>query len=166
MIYNKLNMVKVLVVSLTLLVFTACNSNRNTTSDNTDSLLPDKSLSDNNQTNEKLCYANYSSKDSMKLQLVNKDNTVTGSFNTKIFGKDENKGTFTGLMKGDTLIADYSFLSEGVLSVRQIAFVKRNNTLTEGYGDVEEKGGKMSFKNIDQLKFDDKKALKIIPCAE
>lgn len=155
---------KLLIASFTLLAFTACNSNPNTASDNKDSV--NKKLSDINYSNTKICYANYTSKDSVQLQLTNLGNTATGTLIIKLFGKDENKGTFSGLMKGDTLIADYSFLSEGIVSVRQIVFLKRNNSLVEGFGDVDEKDGKMSFKKIDQLNFDEKNALKIIPCHE
>lgn len=136
---------KILIIGFTLLACTACNSNLNTTVENKDSLLLHKKLLDSNNVNEKICYANDTSKDSVILQLKKKGATATGTLVKKLFGKDVNKGKFYGLMKGDTLIADYSFFSESVLSVRQIVFLKRNNTLIVGYSEVEEKEGKMIF---------------------
>ena len=58
-------------------------------------------------------------------------------------------------MKGDTLVADYTFNSEGKLSTRQVAFLKKDGKLMEGFGEVVEKDGKIYFKSISDLKFDD-----------
>lgn len=157
---------KILVAYSILLAFTACNSNQNNTVENKDSLTINKKQSNTTRFKEKECFANYTPKDSVKLTLINNGYTVTGTLEIKLLGKDENKGNYTGMMKGDTLIADYSFFSEGVLSVRQIVFLKRNNTLIEGHGEVAEIDGKMSFKKLDQLKFDEKAALKIVACPE
>ena len=56
-------------------------------------------------------------------------------------------------MRGDTLVADYTFNSEGIESVRQVAFLKKGDQLLEGYGDVEQKDNKTVFKNISTLSF-------------
>jgi hypothetical protein len=56
-------------------------------------------------------------------------------------------------MKGDTLLADYFFLSEGTRSIRQVAFLKRGNSLLEGYGNIEEQNGKTVFKKDKGLSF-------------
>ena len=70
-----------------------------------------------------------------------------------IFEKDKNNGIFEGELHGDTLIAEYTFTSEGKESIRQVAFLKKGNQLFEGFGDMEDKNGKMMFKNISTLKF-------------
>ncbi len=49
-------------------------------------------------------------------------------------------------MTGELLIADYSYNSEGIQSVRQIAFKKTGKTFIEGYGETETKNGKTIFK--------------------
>jgi hypothetical protein len=67
-------------------------------------------------------------------------------------------------MIGDTLIADYTFASEGTVSVREVAFLKKDHVLIEGFGDIEEKAGKSIFKNIATLRFDDKLALRETEC--
>ena len=90
------------------------------------------------ETATRQCYASTLNKDSALLVLNFKGNIVEGSMDYKINGKDKNKGSLNGEMKGDTIFVDYKFLSEGVESVRQVAFLKMDSTLTEGYGDVEE----------------------------
>ena len=69
-------------------------------------------------------------------------------------------------MNGDTLLADYTFQSEGTESVRQVAFLKKGDGFVEGYGDVEDQGGKMVFKNTAMLDFGSGTAFTKVPCAE
>ena len=156
---------KMFIVYLAAFAFTGC-INQQPGSANKDSHTVDKKLSDTNYSNEKNCYANYSLKDTVKLELVKNENIISGTLSFKYFGKDENIGTFAGVMRGDTLVADYTFMSEGVTSVRQIAFIKLDNTLVEGYGDVEEKNGEMVFKNIGKLNFKDGAPLVLGVCGE
>ncbi len=111
------------------------------------------------------CYAD-TFKDKVFLNLTIKDNNVTGSLDYQIAGKDQNKGSLQGEMRGDTLIADYNFMSEGTQSTRQVIFLKRGNTLMEGYGDVEEKNGKMIFKNTAQVNFGNGIVLQKVECKE
>lgn len=99
------------------------------------------------------CYSSITGKDTVLLKVETFPNVVTGKLTYKLYEKDSNSGNFNGVMKGDTLIADYTFLSEGKSSVRQVAFIIKNNTATEGYGNMEEKAGKMVFKNIQNLTF-------------
>lgn len=67
-------------------------------------------------------------------------------------------------MKGDTLIVDYTFDSEGSESVREVVFLKRNNQLIEGFGDVEEKDGKTVFKDKSKLIFGNSIVFKKVDC--
>lgn len=78
----------------------------------------------------------------MKLTLTG--NEVTGDLACKYFQKDQNKGTLRGVMIGDTLFATYTFTSEGIESSREVASLKKDNDLVEGYGDVQEKNGMLS----------------------
>jgi hypothetical protein len=100
------------------------------------------------------CYMGTSGKDSVILTL-RKDNedVATGELSYLFYEKDKSRGTFSGRMKGDTLFADYTYSSEGTQSTREIAFLQKDNTLTEGYGDATEIGGKMTFKNPSDLQF-------------
>ncbi|MDA6070600.1 hypothetical protein NJT12_13310 [Flavobacterium sp. AC] len=107
------------------------------------------------------CYASSAVKMSFN---VNSHQEVNGKLSYNIAGKDKNEGTLIGNMKGDTLIADYTFMSEGVSSVREVAFLKQEGTFVEGYGDVAEANGKVSFKNKKLLKFDQKNVLTKVDC--
>lgn len=64
-------------------------------------------------------------KDSIFLQLHIDNNIVNGDLEYKRFEKDRNKGTIKGMFRGDTLFADYTFMSEGVMSVREVMFLKK-----------------------------------------
>lgn len=113
--------------------------------------------------NETHCYAR-NDKDTFWLQITKSGESITGSYTTNIQGKDKNTGTLSGTMRGDTLIADYTFLSEGQYSVRQIAFLRKSDLMIEGFGDVEENNGKMIFKNTSSLSFNEKNSLKEVAC--
>jgi hypothetical protein len=52
-------------------------------------------------------------------------------------------------------VADYTFMSEGIQSTRQVAFKKDGNSFIEGYGD---------FKNVDSLNFNTSMKLVEIAC--
>ncbi len=165
------NMTSKLFIIIASVVFISCNNNEGkttaenkTTTDNkvaNDSIASEKTNSANEVSE---CYVNTKSKDSMLLHLTVKNNIVTGNMNYQIAGKDKNKGTLQGEMRGDTLFADYTFMSEGTQSVRQVAYLKKDNSLLEGYGDVEEKGNKMVFKNTGKLNFGKGVVLQKIDC--
>lgn len=111
------------------------------------------------------CYLGILKKDTVSMSLSIKGNQLSsGKLNYKFFEKDKNEGSLIGEMKGDTLFADYTFMSEGVSSVRQVAFLKKGNTYLEGYGDIEENSGKTIFKNTKQIKFDGKIVLSKVDC--
>ncbi len=112
----------------------------------------------------KTCYAYIKDKDTVMLSYTVAGNAVTGKFNYKLSEKDKNTGDISGLVKGDTIIADYTFNSEGRTSVRQVAFLKKGNQLLEGYGPTEEKDGKIAFTDVNGLKFVDAITLMLTDC--
>ncbi|PBJ12335.1 hypothetical protein [Flavobacterium sp. ACN6] len=95
---------------------------------------------------------------------VNSHQEVNGKLSYNLVGKDKNEGTLIGNMKGDTLIADYTFNSEGVSSIREVAFLQKDGTFIEGYGDVVTANDKVSFKDKTKLKFDAKNTLTKVDC--
>lgn len=95
---------------------------------------------------------------------VNSHQEVNGKLSYNLTGKDKNEGTLIGNMKGDTLIADYTFISEGVSSVREVVFLQKDGTLIEGYGDVTDANNKVTFKDKKKLKFDTKNTLTKVDC--
>jgi hypothetical protein len=99
---------------------------------------------------------------SMQITAANKE--IEGYLKYNLVGKDKNKGSFKGVQKGDTLLATYTFQSEGVESKRDIAFLLKNKQLLEGYGEMLVEGTTSKFKNPSQLKFDSAIPLSKVDC--
>ena len=99
------------------------------------------------------CYTFATKKDTAFLHMNVTDNIVSGDLEYHFFEKDSNKGTIQGKIIGDTLIAEYTFLSEGTTSIREIVMIKKGNDLVEGFGDVRELDNKISFLNRAKLSF-------------
>nr|WP_121269250.1 hypothetical protein [Pedobacter schmidteae] len=107
---------------------------------------PKKSSSD--------CYVYIKNRDTASLKIKMEGEELTGELNYKLFEKDGNTGKIAGEMRGDTIIAEYTFDSEGLRSVREVVFVKKaDGNIYEGSGEMMDKGGKMVFKNPSTLKF-------------
>jgi hypothetical protein len=114
----------------------------------------------------KKCYAHYKNRDTVELSIVTTGKQVTGTLRYQLFEKDRNNGTITGEIKGDTLLANYTFNSEGTESQRQVAFLRKGDQFVEGYTGVEEKGGQIIFKDAKSLKFDGTIRLSEMPCKD
>ncbi|MEO8172945.1 MAG: hypothetical protein ABI581_07675 [Sediminibacterium sp.] len=100
------------------------------------------------------CYLYNDSSNIISLRATFYKDSVSGALNYDIYEKDKNSGTILGVMKGDLLVADYTFTSEGKVSVREVAFKKSGSTFIGGVGEMEEKDGKMVFKDTGKLNFD------------
>jgi thioredoxin-related protein len=135
----------------------ACNS-ENKTTQATDISVATSADTNNVQTAQTFsdgCYAYIKNRDTALLSLKVAGEEITGDLSYKLYEKDSNKGTIAGEIKGDTIIAEYDFNSEGVRSIREIVFLKRDGKLYEGFGEVETKGTKTMFRNRASLKFDE-----------
>jgi hypothetical protein len=110
------------------------------------------------------CYAHTTATDTIRLTLQTTQPTVTGQLTYHYFEKDRNRGTISGSMHGDTLLADYTFQSEGTTSVRQVAFLRRDIGFIEGFGPVAERQGKTVFTQPRALTFDAKYTLLPVAC--
>ncbi len=112
------------------------------------------------------CYASVMGQDTMRLQVQGMGEEITGNLSYNFYEKDDNEGTLRGQMRGDTLLADYTFQSEGTESVRQVVFLQKEGSFVEGYGDMEDRGGKMVFKNTAALDFASGTVFQKVPCPE
>lgn len=110
------------------------------------------------------CYRYINNKDSVAMNISINDNTVTGELEYYFYEKDSNSGTVRGTIKGDTLFADYSFISEGTGSVREVAFLKKGSNWVEGFGDMKENNGKMIFTDKSTLQFNGNIVLTEVRC--
>lgn len=112
------------------------------------------------------CYSAIIKKDTIAMTLnIKGDQLISGKLSYNFYEKDKSFGTLVGKIMGDTLFADYAFMSEGVSSIRQVAFLKKGNTYVEGFGAVvDDNKGKVTFKDMKQLKFDGSIVLSKVDC--
>lgn len=135
------------ILTLAAAFFASCQS-ESTKSDSADTSMNTKENGNSSQ-----CYQSIENRDTASVTLNIQDDKVTGSLSYNLFEKDKNNGVIAGIVKGDTIIADYTFQSEGTTSIRQVAWLKQDNQLIEGFGDVEEVEGRTQFKSIEKLNF-------------
>ncbi len=113
----------------------------------------------------KECYRAILKKDTISLTLNIKNGQLSSGNLSYFYEKDKNEGTLAGEMKGDTLYADYTFMSEGTSSVREVVFLKKGDSYIEGFGDViDDNKGKVTFKDKKELKFDENIVLSKVDC--
>ena len=146
-----------ILISLTLTI--SCNSGENE-SENKDSQAGDSKK----QSSPLNCYRWANAGDTILLKLIHVGDAITGTLVYDHKEKDDNKGTIQGSMRGNLFVADYTFQSEGVQSVRQVAFKLEQDSFIEGYGDIHSQNGKMLFKTLDSLKFNESIKLVEIAC--
>ncbi|MGY3055185.1 hypothetical protein ACVWYG_003398 [Pedobacter sp. UYEF25] len=108
------------------------------------------------------CYQYAEKGDLINMEITELGEKVTANLNIAYAEKDANKGKFVGRLTGDKLIGNYTFNSEGVESVRQVAFLVNNNQLFEGYGEMGADGTK--FKDIRTIKYPTNMPLKKVDC--
>jgi hypothetical protein len=112
------------------------------------------------------CYRYVSGKDSVLLHLKVAGSAITGNLNYHYDQKDQNAGTLNGQLKGDTLLATYTFMSEGKESQREVAFLKKGEEWIEGYGAIKQDNGKAVFVSTSALDFTAAKPLTRTDCRE
>ena len=123
---------------------------------------------ENAQTNiapsqDSTCYLYVQNRDSIKLSIQQNEGSVTGTLAFLFYEKDKSRGTLSGEIKGDTLFANYTFTSEGMLSYREVAFLKRDDTFVMGTGQTLNTGNRDVFQNHEGLQFDNGILLKQVP---
>ncbi|TCC87119.1 hypothetical protein FBD94_11815 [Pedobacter hiemivivus] len=146
----------ILILAAFSLIMVSCNNENKEKHDANQAKITAKDTGTEPKINSNDCYAHFKNRDTATLKINIEGNNLIGDLDYKLFEKDSNKGKIAGQIKGDTIIAEYTFISEGVKSVREVAFLKKaDGNLYEGFGEVMEKNGKMVFKNHSALKFDD-----------
>jgi hypothetical protein len=99
------------------------------------------------------CYLGISGKDSIMISLDDNLGTITGKMRYNNFEKDSSFGDIIGIKNGDTLKLNYTFQSEGLVSEREIYFLKKKDQLLEGIGDHKSDGNKDLYANPSKLKY-------------
>jgi hypothetical protein len=153
-------MKKVIVLSIVFMsILVSCKKEKEAAPAAVEQIVADEPVSEE-------CYRAILKKDTISMTLALKGNQLTsGKLSYNFYEKDKSFGTLVGKIKGDTLFADYAFMSEGLATVRQVVFLKKGNTYVEGYGDVtDDNKGKVTFKDVAQLKFDGNIVLSKVDC--
>ncbi len=112
------------------------------------------------------CYVYEGNGSKISLQVTSIDDEVSGKLTYSLLEKDTNTGTFTGTFENNILLADYTFLSEGIESTREVAFLLKDGQLIEGYGEIEVDGATATFKDEDDLNFSSTMPLSKTECPE
>jgi len=110
------------------------------------------------------CYFQIVNRDTSSLQLQKKDSSLTGALSYSIYQKDRNDGTVMAEQSGDIIKGWYLFKSEGIISVRQVAWKISGEELWPATGEVMQKNDTTMFAKPDQLKFDRTRPFKKVPC--
>ena len=143
------------IIALSLVIFASCNTEKKQES---------TTKTEVKTTQTETCYQHTKDSSTIRLNVIINDNMITGNLTYDYYQKDKSKGTIKGQLKSDTLFADYTFMSEGVESVREVVFIKTANGWIEGYGEIDDKDGKVVFKNRNKITFDNNVVLKETAC--
>jgi hypothetical protein len=90
------------------------------------------------------CYIYFGNMDTVRITITIQDKNVSGELTYRHFEKDSNDGQLKGVLSGDTIIAEYTFESEGIKSIREVAFLKQGTTLLEGFAPMDTTGTRFS----------------------
>jgi hypothetical protein len=110
------------------------------------------------------CYSQVMARDTASLQITNKGNAVSGSLSYNIYEKDRNDGTIQADQTGDVIRGWYLFKSEGVISVREVAWKVNGEELWPATGEVVQRNDTTLFAQPGSLNFDSAHPFKKIPC--
>ncbi len=143
------------IIVLSLAIFASCNTEEKQESAN-------KTEVKTSQT--ETCYQHTKDSSTIKLNVTINDNMVTGNLLYDYYQKDRSAGKIKGELKSDTLFANYTFVSEGVESEREVVFLKTANGWVEGYGEIDDKDGKVMFKDKSKITFDNNVVLRETTC--
>ncbi|WP_231463279.1 MULTISPECIES: hypothetical protein [unclassified Pedobacter] len=137
-------------IALSLFLFSCkSDSKKYTTVDS--SIMSDKT--DNYRSPDE-CFTYDKNGDNVSLLIYGTgNNKVLGKLNYSLSGKDKNSGQFYGRTVGDTIIVDYKFQSEGVWSIRQVAWIRQGDKLLEGFGETYQDNDIVKFKNYRKLNY-------------
>lgn len=110
------------------------------------------------------CYTAVSGRDTAGLRLEERDSNLNGALSYNYYEKDRNEGSFQGEVHDGMLTGWYLFRSEGVMSVRQVAWQIRGSELWPAIGEMEQRNDTMLFRDLSKLRFDSVLVFRKVPC--
>jgi hypothetical protein len=111
------------------------------------------------------CYKAGNEKDIYTFNISSQNNEiVSGTLAFNNFEKDSSKGSFSGTYRNSILLGNYTFQSEGMNSVMEVAFKKVGNNFVRGYGEVNADG--TTFVNPETITYEENElsVFKKTPC--
>ena len=110
------------------------------------------------------CYLFVQDMDTIKLALESVEGKIKGRLTFRFFEKDDSEGVINGEMRGDTLLATYAFTSEGLMSYREVAFLRREDSFVMGSGEILNRGNRDVFKSPELIEYDSGVVLMRVSC--
>ncbi|MEH6679334.1 MAG: hypothetical protein V7724_02245 [Sediminicola sp.] len=150
-----------------MLLFLACKESPKTEIPQVETVVPAETpikeeVAEQNALRE--CYRFTGNNDTITIKLAKKGERIIGTLDYYFYEKDKSTGTLEGHISGDTLFAVYEYTSEGRLSKREVAFLKRGSVIKEGFAEVEEVDGMFRFKDGAVLDFENNVVLNATDC--
>jgi hypothetical protein len=101
------------------------------------------------------CYVATIAKDVYSMNITSQEGiAIEGTLAYKNFEKDSSSGTLVGIYDSQMLLGDYSFASEGMDSVAQVAFKKTPEGFIRGFGPTETMGNKEVLTDTSNLTYE------------
>ena len=127
--------IRLLTLGLSGILIISCKNNENQDTKDSETLVEAQQQYEEEEEEipVMMCYLYASETDTISLNIEKLDKNISGSLIYMLKEKDINRGQISGTMKGDTLFAEYVFMSEGKNSVRPVMFLQKDNQLIEGY---------------------------------
>lgn len=110
------------------------------------------------------CYQYTDGRDTILLSFQEENSLILGELEYKFAEKDRNSGGIRGMVIGDTIFAEYDFYSEGKKSMREVAFLKKDSVLLEGYGKTVMVNDRQVFEDKKAIQYDSKIYLSEVEC--
>lgn len=111
---------------------------------------------------DKGCFEYNNNGNTITMEITEVSEKVKGNLDIVYAEKDSNRGSFVGQLKNNKLIGVYTFLSEGIESSREMAFLVKGDQLIEGYGELNNNGTK--FKDTTTIKYTSAMPLTKVEC--
>ena len=100
------------------------------------------------------CYVAHLANDVYSLNIISQQGeNIEGELDINNAEKDSSTGTLKGKYKDGILLADYTFASEGTLSVNQVIFKKVGNDFIRGSGKPDDATG-TRFDDLSKINYD------------
>ena len=110
------------------------------------------------------CYRYVIKRDTILLQVREKGDSIRGTLSFDNYQKDSSHGDINGTINNDTVYVLYSFLSEGMRSVMEIALLRTGNSMIRGIGPMVNKGDTLLYKDHKTINYQAGQKLDMVPC--